>query len=339
MKKIIYFAIAPLVLLSSCSKDRDYNTTAPTASISQAKLFTSSNTTGKVSYLDLVAAGATVKSFTINSLDSDGVLYNNATDEVVVASRSNNKLEVYSNVTAAANSNATSLMMSAASTSDFSNARETAVSGDKIIVAQDQSAANGNTNKFVVYQKFASGVVSFSASYTLNFKVWAMQMVGNTLYAVADLTGDLLVFDNFLSNPSGSIMPTKRVTIQGLIRTHGLTFSEIDNRMILTDVGSATIDSDGGVIVINNFTSVISSTPNLGTVATSSQVRIYGPNSTLGNPVDVAYDSNSKKIYVAERLNAGGRVLTFPVPVSSSDMAPEAARAEPGVSSIFLFRN
>ena len=128
------------------------------------------------------------------------------------------------------------------------------------------------------------------------------------------------------------------MTIEGLVRTHGITFSAADNRMILTDVGSAASDSDGGIIVINDFSSKIAATTNLGTIAMTNQVRIYGPNSTLGNPVDVAYDSVTDKIYIAERLNSGGKVLTFTLPMSTSDATPSNSRTEAGVSSVYLIR-
>jgi hypothetical protein len=108
--------------------------------------------------------------------------------------------------------------------------------------------------------------------------------------------------------------------------------------MVLTDVGAAASDSDGGVIVINNFSSVFSSTANNGTISTANQIRIYGPNSMLGNPVDVAYDNVTKMIYVAERANGGGRVLTFSVPSTSGDYAPVMNRLEPGCAAVFLLR-
>ncbi|GAA4056074.1 hypothetical protein [Flavobacterium chungnamense] len=158
------------------------------------------------------------------------------------------------------------------------------------------------------------------------------------MYATADLTGDIVVFENFFSNPSGTITPTKRVTIQGLVRTHGIAFSAVDNRMILTDVGSAASDSDGGLIVINNFSSVLAATPNMGTIATSSQIRLYGPNSTLGNPVDVSYDDLTEQVYVAERLNAGGKLLTFNLPTANGDATPTMSRQEAGISSVYLIR-
>lgn len=338
MKKIIFAPLALVVFITSCTSNSESTEPAPAPAKTSTQLFTSSNTTGKVSFLDLETANPTVKSFAINSLDADGVYYDNLKDEVIVASRSNNKVEAYGNFTAAVKDGLSTLALTSSSTSDFTNSREIAVAGDKIIVAQDQNASNNLTNKFIVYTKFDSGLISFTASYTLNFKAWSMQMVGNTLFAIADATGDLVIFNNFLSNPSGPITPSKRVTIQGLVRTHGITISEADNRMILTDVGSATSDSDGGIIVINNYNSVLSATANAGTVMTTDQVRIYGPNSTLGNPVDVAYDNITKKIYIAERLNMGGRVLTFALPTTNADASPENARVEPGVTSVYLFK-
>lgn len=222
-------------------------------------------------------------------------------------------------------------------TGEFNNARETAVSGDKVVVTQDQLVSNGLINKLFVYQKTTVGFTLLN-TYTTNFKLWGIHMDGNDLYAVADLTGDIVQFKNFMNNASGSITPTKRVTIEGLIRTHGITYSASDDVMILTDVASAASATDGGLIVIKDFSSIFASTASAGTIALTNQVRVYGPNSLLGNPVDVAYDNVTKNIYVAERLNAGGQVLTFSYPIVSGDSTPVNARAELGVTSIFVLR-
>lgn len=246
-------------------------------------------------------------------------------------------MEVYNNVANAVATNAAMLSLSQFSTSDFNNPREISVDGDKIVVAQDQSAANSNTNKLVVYQKTNSGLTLLN-SYTVNFKTWGIHLEGNTLYAVADLTSDLVVFENFFSNMDGDILPTKRVTIEGLVRTHGITYSKRSNTMVLTDVGSAASDSDGGIIVIKGFTDVLSQTPNMGTIAMNKQTRIYGSQTLLGNPVDVAYDNFTKQIYVAERLNGGGRLLVFDLPRSNTNTTPVDMRNEAGISSVYLYR-
>jgi hypothetical protein len=331
MRKTIFTtALLSLAFVSCSDSDND--------SKKEFKLFTTSNTTGKVSVTDMSMATPITYSFSVASMDADGAFYFNDTDELILASRTNNKVELYDGVKTAISNNATSLSLGFSSTSDFNNAREIAVSGDKVVVTQDQNEANGNTNKLIVYQKTATGFTLLN-SYTVNFKTWGIHLDGNTLYAVADLTADLVVFDNFFANTNGAITPTKRVAIEGLVRTHGITYLSKDDTMVLTDVGSAASDSDGGVIVIKNFKSTLMSTSNMGTIAMNKQLRIYGSATMLGNPVDVAYDSQTKKIYVAERLFGGGKVVVFDMPSSAVvNVAPVTSRDEAGVSSVYLLR-
>ena len=336
MKRIILSISALAFLLTSCSNEE--GTPMEPMTTSELKLVTTSNTTGKVSYSNLLESPTVAKTLTVNGLDADGAYFNSETDEFMLASRTNNTLQLYKGLNNSVLNNTDALLLqSSTGNTDFNNPREIAVSGDKVIVTQDQNAANGNTNKLIVYQKTNAGFTLLN-SYTVNFKTWGIHIEGTTLYAVADSSSDLVVFENFFSNANGNILPTKRVTIEGLVRTHGITFSSADNRMILTDVGSATSDSDGGIIVINDFTSRIAATANLGTIAMTNQVRIYGASATLGNPVDVAYDSVTNYIYIAERLNAGGKVLTFALPTNSGDASPLNSRTEAGVSSVYLIR-
>lgn len=336
MKRIILSISALAFLLTSCSNDE--GTPMEPMATSELKLVTTSNTTGKVSYSNLLESPTVAKSLTVNGLDADGAYFNSETDEFMLASRTNNTLQLYKGLNSSISNNTDALLLQTSTgNTDFNNPREIAVSGDKVIVTQDQNAANGNTNKLIVYQKTNAGFTLLN-SYTVNFKTWGIHIEGTTLYAVADSSSDLVVFENFFSNANGNILPTKRVTIEGLVRTHGITFSAADNRMILTDVGSAASDSDGGIIVINDFSTRIAATANLGTIAISNQVRIYGTSSTLGNPVDVAYDSVTNYIYIAERLNAGGKVLTFNLPTNSGDATPLNSRTEAGVSSVYLIR-
>ncbi len=335
MKKTIFTSVLLSLTMLSCSDDANNANGINRSANKDFKLFTTSNTTGKVSITDLNTS--TTSSFTVASLDADGAYYFDDSDEFILASRSNNKIEMYYDVSEAVATNAASLNLGTSSTSDFNNARETAVSGDKIVVTQDQNAANANTNKLLVYQRTATGI-SLLNSYTVNFKTWGIHIEGDTLYAVADLTSDLLVFENFFANTDGAILPTKRVTIEGLVRTHGITYATRSNTMVLTDVGSATSDSDGGIIIIKGFTETLAATPDLGTIALKKQIRIYGAATSLGNPVDVAYDNFTKTIYVAERLNGGGKLLTFDLPGANGNYAPATSRAEAGVSSVYLLR-
>ena len=339
MKKTIFTAAFLSVLMVSCSDDANLasNEQQDRSANKEFILFTTSNTTGKVSVTDYNQSSPSISSFMVSSIDADGAYYFGDSDEFILASRSNNRVESYADVMGAVAMNAPALSLTGMSTSDFINAREIAVSGDKVVVTQDQSAANNNTNKLIVYQKTASGFTLLN-SYTVNFKTWGIHLEGDTLYAVADLTGDLLSFENFFANADGAILPTKRVTIEGLVRTHGITYSKRSNTMVLTDVGLAASDSDGGVIVLKGFTELFAATPNMGTIAMDKQIRIYGSNTFLGNPVDVAYDNFTKTIFVAERLNGGGKLLTFDLPNSNVNAMPSSSRPEPGVSSVYLFR-
>ncbi|WP_418262968.1 hypothetical protein [Flavobacterium faecale] len=334
MKKVLICMSAVLLIFSSCNSNDENNS----INYKELALVTSSNTSGKVTYTNLLAASPMVKSFTIASIDAEGVSYDTNTDAITVASRTNNKLEMYTGVKSAVSAGTDNLSLSLSSEiGHFLNARETAVYGDKIIVTQDQIVANGNTNKLFLYQRTNAGF-SLLKTFTTDFKLWGIHMDGTDLYAVVDLTGDIVQFKNFESNASGAITATKRVTIEGLIRTHGITYSAVDNVMVLTDVASAASATDGGLVIIKNFASVFASTAAAGKITIDKQIRVYGPNSLLGNPVDVAYDSVSKNIYVAERLNGGGQVLTYNTPSASGDYAPTSARAEAGVTSIFVLR-
>ncbi|RTY88710.1 hypothetical protein [Flavobacterium sp. RSP15] len=332
MKHLVISTTFLVLFFASC--DNNDSDTSP----AELNLVTSSNTSGKITLTNLLATSPMVKSFAIASLDAEGVSYDAETDAVTIASRTNNQLETYSGIKTAFTAGSTSLSVALSSaTGEFTNARETAVSGNLVVVAQDQLASNGLINKLFVYQKSTTGF-SLIKTFTTTFKLWGIHIDGADLYAVADLTGDLVQFKNFMTTVSGTITATKRVTIAGLIRTHGITYSPADDVMILTDVASAASATDGGLIIIKNFSTVFASTAAAGTIAVTNQVRIYGSNSLLGNPVDVAYDSVTKNIYVAERLNAGGQVLTYSFPVASGDFAPVNARAEAGVTSIFVLR-
>ena len=333
MKNLFICTSLILLLFTSCDSN-DSGTYTP----AELNLVTSSNTSGKITYTNLLAASPVVKSFTIASLDAEGVSYDSDTDAITVVSRTNNKLETYSGIKVAVSSGIDNLALSSSSSvGDFINPRETAVSGDKVIVTQDQSAANGMLNKLFLYQRTSSGFTLLK-TFTTDFKLWGIHLEGNDLYAVADLTSDLVLFKNFAANASGTITATKRVTIEGLTRTHGITYSSSDDVMVLTDVASAASATDGGLVIIKNFSSVFASTAASGTIAMSNQIRVYGPNSLLGNPVDVAYDNVTKNIYVAERLNAGGQVLTYSYPMTSGDATPLNVRPEAGVTSIFILR-
>lgn len=322
-----------MATFTSCSDDDNADVVAEP----RVELYTASNTSGKVSVINL--AGNEVKRFNIESNDADGVYYDANANQLMVASRSNNRLEVYGNVQLAMQNNESSLPLHGTSpVPDFSNARETAVSGDYVFVVEDEAASNNFTNKIIVYRR---DLTTFTVHrvFTLPFKTWGIHADGADLYAVVDNTSDIVKFTEILAQPTGLLQPSKRVTIEGLTRTHGITYSPSDDVMVLTDIGLATNDTDGGLIVIENFDTEFDDVLNGGTIIITRQKRVYGANTQMGNPVDVAYDNVTRRIYVAERANGNGKVLTFDFPTQmSADVAPVNSRAEEGVSSVYLSR-
>lgn len=331
MKNLFLSVSIVSVLFMSCD-DNDTN-----SKIDDLMLVTTSNTTSNASFTNLSDTNPVSNNLTLAGTDFDGAYFNNDTDKFIVASRTNNRLETYGGVKDALNDGPTTLSLEFFSASDFNNPREIAVTEDKVIVTQDQNLANGNVSKILVYQKTETAFTLLN-TYTVDFKVWGIHIEGQNLYAVVDLTSDIVVFNNIFSNANGAITPSKRVTIEGLVRTHGITYSSRDNVMVLTDVGNAALDTDGAIIVINSFTDVLTATANNGTISMSNQIKISGSNTHLGNPVDVAYDNVSGNIYVAERLFSGGQVLTFDKPTVSGNQAPAVSRTEAGVSSVFIYR-
>ncbi len=169
MKRIILSISALAFLLTSCTDEEGTPMTAMTNP--ELKLVTTSNTTGKVSYVDLIKTPTTTKTLTVNGLDADGAYFNSETDELMLASRTNNTLQLYKGLNNSVLNNTDALLLqSSTSNTDFNNPREIAVSGDKVIVTQDQNTANGNTNKLIVYQKTNTGFTLLN-SYTVNFNI------------------------------------------------------------------------------------------------------------------------------------------------------------------------
>ena len=290
----------------------------------EGQIFASSNNEGRVNIFNILNNGEIVPDyFTITAADADGIHYDEVNDVLYQLNRTNNVINIYGDVNASVMTGATPPLV-ATSTSDFTNGREIAVGGGKLVVAQD-----GMDNKFLVYDITPSSI-TLDKIYDANINLWGIHLNGTQLIAVSDNTGDIAIYDDFFNQPAGAITPTKTVTIENLVRTHGLTYDADEDLMILTDVGAATSPSDGALITVKNWSSASSD----NTVSSMEQIRIAGGSSFLGNPVDVAYDKANKTIYVAERARDGGRLLGFRNLFASGGAAPIYNRQAPGISAV-----
>ncbi|AWW28953.1 hypothetical protein DN752_01730 [Echinicola strongylocentroti] len=319
------------------SCDNDEGMDVPEKEI--ASLFVSSNTSGEISIMDFTSMDD-ISTNTVASAgtDADGIHYDPQNDEIIQLVRSDNSLNVYSNIMTSMMDNSLSISLGINASGDFVSGREIAVKDDMVIVAESPVEANGNQSSLYVYQK-SGDTFSLQNTYMVDFALWGIHIEGNTLYAIVDKTSDLAVFNNFFSNTNGMVSPDKQVTIEGLVRTHGLTYSMEDDLMVLTDIGDASSDSDGGLVIIPEFTSTLNATADGGTISLADQARIEGSNTMLGNPVDVAYSEDSQMVFVAERANGGGRVLVYEYFSSNGNPSPKINQEVAGASAVYYYED
>jgi 6-phosphogluconolactonase (cycloisomerase 2 family) len=299
------------------------------ASNVNAQVFASSNNSGKIGLFNILDDGNILQDeFDSQDVDADGIHYDEENDVLYQLNRTASVVNIYSDVNASLQAGNMPTLV-ATSTSDFTNGREIAISADgtKLVVADDVTDAN----KFVIYD-ITTTSITFDKILDADINLWGVHTNGDQLIAIVDNSADVAIYDNFFANAAGSVSPTMTVTIENMIRTHGLTYDAEEDYMILTDVGAASSAGDGALVTIKNWTAAIAD----GTVSASEQVRNAGGTSKLGNPVDVAYDKNNGVIYVAERAREGGLILGFRKPALSGGIAPSFMVAFPGASAVNL---
>lgn len=331
MKK--YFLYSGLLLstltLFNCSDDDD----VVEGRFDRAELYVTSTASGDITVYDF-SDDDQVETTTLTTLSTsnEGIEYDGDTDELFVASRSALNLSVFTDVEATIESGAVAAATGITATAAFNSPRALAINGDNVVVAD-----NG-TNQLFVYTRTSNGL-QLRNTFDIAFDLWGVEFVGSDLYAVVDNTSDLAIFTNFLSNTTdGSLAATKQITIEGIVRTHGIAYDAQDDLLIMTDVGLASSDTDGAYHVIDNALSQIAGVANGGTLALSSQTRVAGSNTFLGNPIDVDYDTESNTIFIAEIANGGGRVLAFDV-AQSGNANPAINNMLAGCSSLDFYGN
>lgn len=328
----------------SCSDDDDATVVVgtPTPGVTaQTRLFATSNGGSSIVNYNLTDLNnITTKTFVTANLNADGVYYDAASDLAVVANRNSNSLDAYTAINV--NDSGVSVVSDFSSTADMSSPREVTVKGNFYVVA-DNADVDGDANtpdgRFFIYQKSGNSF-TLRNIVTVGFKVWSGVFVGDDFYAVVDATGDLAVFNNFLAanTVDATVAPSKRITIEGITRTHGITFDASTGTGIMTDiatVGVAGAEADGGFHVIADFESKVAAVADGGTLLIAgNQVRVAGSNTMLGNPVDVAFDGSTGIVYIAEAAN--GKILAFSNVSAGGNLTPIVDNDLSGASSVYL---
>jgi hypothetical protein len=327
-KQLAVALLATAVAFTSCNDDDDIDD----GRFDRSELFATSNTSSAITVYDF-AESDEVEVTTLNvtgSNDNEGLFYDDNDDQLIFTSRTNGTVSIIDNVEDLIDGTTQGVTVTQGD-SDLSSPRDVAINGDFIVVADNDE------NELYVYQKTGS-TVSLRNTIDVDFALWQIQFDGDDLFVVVDQTNDIAVFNNFLNNNTdGDLEPTKRITIEGITRTHGLAYNEEDDTMILTDIGSAMVDNDGGFHIIRDFTNKFDNVANGGTLAVAgNQVRVAGSATFLGNPVAATYDAETNTIFIAERANAGGRVLAFDAG-ASGNAAPIINNLLPGASTVFFY--
>ena len=325
--------------LTSCSDE----TSTVAAQLDTKLLFTSNNNDGNVNVYNVTNLSAVATSTLTTPISaSDGVYYNSDEDLVVQASRSTFGLEGYTGITVSSSLISTTVTANVVGSLDMTSPRELAVNGNFYVVA-DNADADGddttNDGRLFVYSKNGNSF-TLRNTITTDIKLWGITFIGNDLYAIADTTNELAVYTNFLNNTTTTTLATsKKIAVEGIVRTHGLTYDAMTDTMVLTDIGDASNgQDDGGFHVIDNFTSKFSSTTNGATLAVAQQTRVSGASTLLGNPVDVAYDGESQTVFIAEAGNNGGRILAFSNIGSGGDVTPSYNSSLSKASAVYLYK-
>ncbi len=266
-------------------------------------VFVSSNTQSQVAMYDSALAQMTAM---VGAADADGIYYNDDTQMLYQVNRTENQIDVYE-------WDGMELTFVASSPSgEFINGRELAVMGDTLVVAQDANDDNANQNALVVFE-INGNAVDYVGTHNVDINLWGIRSAGNDLHAIVDNSNNVAVFAGFFDidhSTSSALAADTTISVEGLTRTHGLDYDAENDLMILTDIGSADSDSDGALVLVYDFMDAAAD----GTVQLSEQIRATGAETMLGNPVDVALNYDAGLLYVAERANGGGQLLTFALP-------------------------
>lgn len=330
--KIQYLQISVLLcvlFIFSCDSSQD----SSSITTEFGQVFVTSNTNSAVTIFDFSDDAATsFLKFNIASTNADGIVYDRSKDQLIIASKSNNSLEVYSDLTKT--EMFTNLNLKYSSTQDFSNPAKIAKSSNKILVVQNGDDSNNNQHKLFVYRVGNSSATLIN-NYNPQFDLWDVQFAGNNLYAVQDNSDSLAAFNNILDNADGFIPTDIKVQIEGITRTHAFHYVISKDVMLLTDIGDENNATDGAIHIIKDFSSKLSTAGNRGSIALTNQLVIKGDNTELGNPVGITYDAELNKIYVAEGLADGGKLLQFDFPTTNGNQAPIYSQKVAGAASVY----
>ena len=307
--RILFFTIFCILtssILSSCVKDD--NEAMPKSTVS--RLYVSNADTDAAVNNTLIFDPADQPKFTdsykFNSQlpDGNGILFDPYSGVVFQVSRSNKNIKTFK-----VNTDGSLVIKNSFVHEGLLSAREIAFdrSRDILYISSNIDSA------IYVYNSVSTlkDIVLADKKLKLNGQPWGIHLDNDRLFVVIDQTrAEVQLFENASALAVGPITPTKKITVIGAARLHGITYSASRDVLILTDIAEATaagFDSDGSIHIITDANSKFTATgPPI-----APSITIKGALTGLGNPVDVAWDDREGKdlIYIAEK--ARRKILVF----------------------------
>ena len=203
----------------------------------------------------------------------------------------------------------------------------TGLTNPKGIALADDSGmiyvADFNAMRIAVFGSAAAGDVMPVAEIMLPAQPWdvAVDEDADRMY-VALTDGTIAVYDNVMGSdfaPSVMriIVPSDANGDQISINSHGIVYDADSDRLVVSDVGDASVADDGQIFVINDASTADGAVEPARTIA--------GPSTMLGNPVDIILSGTTLR--VAEKSNDAILVYTEIFSGESGDIAPTLSTA------------
>lgn len=337
--KLTVSILSLATLLMSCNLDDGSegggNQPPPTI---LSNLYVTSNTSNSIISYDFTTSGIITRPMSSgSSQDNEGIYYDDVADELTILSREQKVINTYRNINDTPANGDLSLVASGGVL--LNSPRDLAVK-DNFYIISDNADVDGDPNTddgtFYIFTK-DTNAYTLRNKVIVNYAVWGIELIGNDLYTVVDKTSDVAVLKNFITTYTTDVTatPDKQITIEGITRTHGIT--QDGGAVIVTDIGDAQNDNDGGFQFIGDFVNRFNAVPDGGTLTfAGNQIRVSGSLTEMGNPVAVEYDHPSRTIFIAERANGGGKVLFFNQIQAGGNLMPTESSLFPGASSLYF---
>ena len=159
--------------------------------------------------------------------------------------------------------------------------------------------ADPNDGNIKIFNTSDDGNVSPVATTDLDVKPWDLVYDEESDRLFASLTdGTIAVFDRYFqqgdfgSDGADAVLtPIDRLNRQVTTNLHGIAYNAKLDALVVTDVGDATVNDDGGIYVIHDAGKA---GQNDGQVIPGRS--LFGPDTQLGNPVDVILNGNEARV-------------------------------------------